>query len=270
MNNLPYPPLRDGNILQAATLILVREAHGRFEVYLTERPGRVDFPSLHVFPGGKVSEQDDELAQAFAAGQRLPLVPGFDATGADAQLGERYVLRYWIACLREAFEEVGILFARHRGALLSRSQQQALAPFRDPVARGELSLLAFCQEQSLELDLQALHYFSHWFTPPSAPRRFDTRFFLAVLPPQQQTEPHAWEVVADSWVTPAEALALANDEEWKMISPTLSTLESLAQQNSVDGLVTSVLAQEHLASTDSGRLAGEGLAEYGAAVSRTS
>ncbi|MEM1436506.1 MAG: hypothetical protein AAGG11_20820 [Pseudomonadota bacterium] len=265
MTALPCPPLKEGNIVLAATLVLIRNGPEGVELYLTERPGRVDFPSLHVFPGGKVSAADDALA-------RRPdysfIDPAFSAVDVDALLGERHAMRYWLACVREAYEEVGVIFAQRDGRPLGRAEQLALAHFRDDVADDSLSLAAFCTTQGLSLDLGALHYFSHWFTPPTAPRRFDTRFFLAELPPAQQADAHDYEVVSASWATPEAALQRAASGEWKMISPTLESLRSLRGLRSCEAVFAHVAARRHLPDELSATLKSEGMAEFGHAVPR--
>ena len=51
-------PLERKNIRLAATVVLMRDTDNGIEVFMMQRPGGVDFPDLHVFPGGKVDDQD--------------------------------------------------------------------------------------------------------------------------------------------------------------------------------------------------------------------
>ena len=193
------PLIRD-NVRLAATILLVRQASSGPEVFMMQRPGSVDFPDLHVFPGGKVDEQDF-----------LPdLVAGLDDVEASRRLGlSAGGLRYWIAAVRECFEECGVLLAYRKGQPLRLSEAAEVARFeayREQLIDNALSLEEICRREHLRLAADRVAYFSHWITPEQAPRRFDTRFFMALMPPEQATVAHAWETVADEWVRPRDAL----------------------------------------------------------------
>ena len=41
-----------------------------------------------------------------------------------------------------------------------------------------------CADEGLRLAVDGIHYFGHWITPEGAPRRYDTRFFVAAAPPR--------------------------------------------------------------------------------------
>ena len=178
-------------------------------------------------------------------------------------------MRYWLAVLREAFEEVGVLFAQREGVPIDRRAQLALARYRDPLAGDELTLERFCEAEQLRLELAALTYFSHWLTPEAAPRRFDTRFFVAVLPEGQDVDAHAREVVAASWATPADALARHAAGEWQMIAPTIETLRVLERYGSVADLLAAVREGVHLPPLDD-ELRREGMSEFRRAAPRGS
>ncbi len=99
-------PLERDNIRLAATVMLVRDTPGGMEVYMVQRPGRGAFPDLHVFPGGKVDEEDWAPQYCF----------GLDDVEASRRLGvRRGGLRYWVAVARECFEECGVLLVHQRG-----------------------------------------------------------------------------------------------------------------------------------------------------------
>lgn len=232
-------PIAQGNIRLAATVVLLRpiaEGEGGYEIYMVERPGGTVFPDLHVFPGGKVDEAD--------------FVPehcsGVTVAAAEEQMGVPGALRYWVAAIRECFEECGVLLATPVAGGDIAEQQQELAHYRQRCIDGEVSIGALCKAEGLQLDCAKVHYFSHWLTPEVAPKRFDTRFFVAELPPKQLTRAHDYEVVAGVWVTPAQALLHAKDGVWQMISPTLVTLESLAKYPSIPRLLDAVAEQAHL------------------------
>lgn len=232
--------LTQDNIRLAASIILLRSGSAGPEVFMMQRPGGVDFPDLHVFPGGKVDQQDF-----------LPdFVDGCDEASANARLGvSGGGLRYWVAAIRECFEEVGVLLARREDEGLKLVDDNEVARFdcyRQQLIRGELSMESLCRREGLQLAADGMQYFSHWLTPESAPRRFDTRFFIAQMPAEQETAAHAWETADAEWVTPAAALAAADAGRWQMISPTLVTLACLARYSGVAEIRAAVSREEHI------------------------
>lgn len=240
----PALPLHSNNIQLAATLVLVRDTAAGIEVYMTERPGGIDFADLHVFPGGKVAAADDEWLQD--SGQRLL---GQNGEAANAALGEAEALRYWVAAIRESFEECGVLYARDAAGdwlEISAAELPRFAEYREALIEQRMTLAQLCEATGAVLDASGLLYFSHWLTPESAPRRFDTRFFLARMLPGQATAEHHREVVSGAWVAPAEALANARTGRWQLISPTRVTLESLAPFASSAALWQAVRGNRHL------------------------
>lgn len=232
-------PLQRGNIRLAATIVLVRESDGGPEVFMMQRPGGVDFPDLHVFPGGKVDEGD------FAS----ELIGGLPEAAADRLLGVPGGLRYWAAAIRECFEECGVLLAYRNGALIRWRDEAEVARFNDyrqQLIDGAVTMLDVCRREALQLAADRVFYFSHWITPEQAPRRFDTRFFIAAMPENQETIAHAWETADDEWVRPRDALAAWEAGRWQMISPTLSTLKSIAGFSDVPSILDAVVAEAHL------------------------
>ena len=238
----------------AATLVVVREAHdhalensltraagGSIEVLLSRRAERGDhFSGAWVFPGGVV-DAGDRAAQACCV--------GLDDAAASARLGlSEGGLDYYVAAIRECFEESGLLFATDRdGATVRFEGLDAAAPatslpassnlaaWRGPLHQGERTLGALCTEFDLRLAADRLIYLSHWLTPPARPKRFDTRFFLAVAPAGQTAAHDGTELVEQLWLRPAEALARA--AELKLLTPTEKTLELLARFDTVAGLL---------------------------------
>lgn len=233
-------PLQRGNIRLAATIVLVRESEGGPEVFMMQRPGGVDFPDLHVFPGGKVD-----------GGDFVPeLLRGLDESVADRLLGVAAGgLRYWVAAIRECFEECGVLLAYRHGELIRWADEAEVERFngyRQQLIDGDLTMLEVCRREGLRLAADRVFYFSHWITPEQAPRRFDTRFFIAAMPDNQETIAHVWETADDEWVRPRDALAAWEAGRWQMISPTLTTLTSIAGYSDVPSMLAAVLEEAHL------------------------
>lgn len=204
----------------SATLVLVRESPAGPEVLLLRRAERGDHNSgAWVFPGGLVDEGDQASAGCCT---------GVSADEADARLGvERGGLAYYVAAVRECFEECGVLLARSAdGTPVSAAQVAVLDAARGPLHRGETTLPALCAEHGLSLALDELAYYAHWRTPVGIPKRFDTRFFAALAPAGQRALHDAAETVEHRWLRPAEVLA--DPAGYKMLTPTLGTLKLIA------------------------------------------
>jgi 8-oxo-dGTP pyrophosphatase MutT (NUDIX family) len=227
----------------AATVMLVRDASvgrgGSLEVLMLRRhPEAVFAADAWVFPGGRVDEAD------FVT----PIGAGPSDTEASAALGvPSGGLAFWVAAARECFEEAGILLARHTesGAWLDTTNEWSsarLARHRRDVHSGATTLAAVLEAEGLALDLSGVHYVSHWITPPhrGTARRFDTRFFVAEVPPSQIVSHDAAETVESIWTTPADALARGADGEIRLLVPTIANLEVLGRGSSVAEVVESV------------------------------
>jgi 8-oxo-dGTP pyrophosphatase MutT (NUDIX family) len=229
-------PIRD-----AATLLLVRDTDAGIEVFMVERPGAADFGGMHVFPGGKVDTADSTVESRCVA---------LSDSLASERLGIAHGgIAFWSAAIREAFEEAGVLLAYRGDRLVDLSDpatRDRFADHRDAVQRGELSIVDLCRQEDLRLATDRVHYFSHWITPVGPPRRYDTRFFLAHMPENQETAHHETELEDGLWVRPADALARQESRRWTMIVPTLTTLRSLARYPRVAALEADVLAWRHL------------------------
>ena len=223
-NNLMKPPKNqtfNKTIRPAASVILVRDGVDGPEVFMLQRPGRGDFPELHVFPGGKVDEEDDALGPQL----RPPMSPNHPPA------------RFKIAAIRECFEESGVLLVDSSFQYLSLEDQDM---FRAELLESEVSFAQRVEEFGLTIDDHGVEYFSHWITPPYAPARFDTRFFIAEISAHQNAENHASETVAGLWQTPEHALALYAKGEWQMIVPTLTTLRMISGYPDVATLMDTV------------------------------
>lgn len=233
-------PLQRQNIRLAATVVLMRDTGNGPEVFMMQRPGGVDFPDLHVFPGGKVDDQDliEDRVSGCSESEANRLL-GLNAGG----------LRYWVAAIRECFEECGVLLARRDGRFLELQEPVEVARFegyRQMLIDGDMTMADLCAREQVVLAADCLLYFSHWLTPDSAPRRFDTRFFVARMPVMQETAAHAWEMAGEHWVLPLAALKAAREGSWQMISPTTITLTSIASYGSVEETFAAVAAETHL------------------------
>ncbi len=220
------------------------------EVLMLKRNVRSEFAGgVYVFPGGSVDPDDgDERAAAMSRGrsdEQASALLGLPAGG----------LAYWVAALRECFEEAGVLLAYRPtsrtptdgkdrpGGLLSFAVPEDEARFaahRSALNAGRSRFLDVCTEEGLELAVDAVQYFAHWITPRGAPRRFDTRFFVAAAPPQQTALHDASETVEHLWTSPAEALALHRAGKIELVLPTIKNLQAIGRFSSTGELLDAV------------------------------
>ncbi|HBI82472.1 MAG TPA: hypothetical protein DDY24_01980 [Alcaligenaceae bacterium] len=219
----------------AATVILARDTENGLEVFMMKRTTNVAFAKgMHVFPGGSVDETDHSE-------EMHALCHGLDDTLASRQLGiEKGGLSYWVAAVRECFEEAG-LFLGYASGLHSfehtESKTDRLAMHRAALAENELSFVQMLQVENLKVAADQLIYYSHWVTQPGRPRRYDTRFFVAQAPSGQIAMHDNSETVAHLWVRPSEALDLHKRGELDLMFPTIKTLESMTHFHRVQDLL---------------------------------
>jgi len=215
----------------SATLVVVRDAPEGIEVLLSRRAERGDHNSgAWVFPGGIV-DPGDALARDCCA--------GVDEAAANARLGlQQGALSYYVAAVRECFEESGLLYATDASGGLVRLDDAAhasLRAWRGPLHRNERTMVELCREFGLTLTLDRLVYLSHWLTPLGRAKRFDTRFFVAEAPPVQTAAFDGTEMVEQLWLGPADALARA--VELKLMTPTQTTLRLVGRYANVSDLL---------------------------------
>ena len=210
----------------ASTVLLVRdrESSGGVEVFMERRHIESDFVGgAYVFPGGSVDPED-----------RIPdgLCRGLDDREASARLGiDHGGLAFWVAAIRECFEEAGVLLAYGPGGELldfaDPATEDRFRDLRNDLNAGTTGLIELAEREGLELATDRMHYWGHWITPEGQPRRYDTRFFIAQAPENQTAAHDDWELVHSAWVTPAEAIERAVRRDWMIIFPTLVNLEQL-------------------------------------------
>jgi len=217
----------------AATTILVRARGSQPEILLLKRGAHARFmPNAYVFAGGALDPQDESA-------ELRDLCEGLD----DQAAGERLQLpsnglKFYVAAVREAFEECGLLLAYDsRGELvdLSTWDEAHLRDARLQLSEGRLSLAALCQAHGWRLAVDQLAFFSHWITPPGA-LRFDTRFFLSRAPPRQHAFLAGNEMSGLVWHTAAEALAAYASGQLLLMFPTRTILKDIAEFRDIDAL----------------------------------
>lgn len=221
-SQLLHPQRQPATPRPAATVLLLRDVPGGFEVLMTRRSATASFvPGAYVFPGGGIDAAD---AQAHALSTRRPGQSDLALTQA-------------VAAMRESFEELGILLARHPDGRWA-SQQDVAALDR------KASFNAQVAEQGLTLAGADVHLLAHWITDRDIPRRYDVPFLVARMPEGQQPEADNAEQFEPVWVRPASALTEHAAGRFFMIFPTIRTLERIQHHTSVQSVLDACAASE--------------------------
>jgi 8-oxo-dGTP pyrophosphatase MutT (NUDIX family) len=177
----------------ASTVLLLRDGAAGMEVFMVVRHHQIDFASGALVFPGGRVEPADAV------------IAGGDDHGA-----------FRVAAVRETWEECGVLLAR---------------PGAARAAEGDFA--AMLAARALVPDIEALAHFAHWITPIPVPKRFDTHFFLAAAPADQDALHDGQETVDSVWIRPRDALAAAEDGSRKVVFPTRMNLLKLARHDSV-------------------------------------
>jgi len=200
-----YPQREPAPLRPAATVLLLRDGTQGIEVLMTRRSMSASFaPGAYVFPGGGIDAAD---AQARDMAQRRPKQSDLHLTQA-------------IAAIRESFEELGILFARHADGRWADNTDIALIDRKQAFA-------AQCQARDLTLAADQVFVLAHWITDRDLPRRFDVPFLVARMPEGQTPVADESEQFEPVWVRPADALTRHEAGDFFIIFPTIRTLDRL-------------------------------------------
>lgn len=194
----------------SSTVIVLRDAADGFEVLLGRRPRGQAFGGAWVFPGGVVDPEDHE--------RELTGIDGPDAP-------------WRAAALREVAEEVGIFLT-------------------DPAVTSDTVLEGRAVHQHVRASGASwrhdrLSYLSNWVTPEGLPKRFDTRFFLAVVQ-AEKLGPISAELEIVEWMSPGAALRRYEDDEIELIMPTIAHLRLLLPFTSAEEADRFARSQDHV------------------------
>jgi 8-oxo-dGTP pyrophosphatase MutT (NUDIX family) len=217
-------------------VILVRDGPAGLETLMVRRHARSPvLPSAYVFPGGTVRADDADLAA-------IPV----DADGLARTLSERsdtpvhpsQAVGLYVSAVRELFEEAGVLLVRDvAGRLLTVDEADTAVRERTAATRlalqaRELSLAGVLAESGYRPAFDLLVPFSHWVTPAALAARFDTRFFVAGMPPGQAALHDTIEISESAWLAPARVL----DGDYHVVYATGQHLRRLAPFQTVAAL----------------------------------
>lgn len=232
------PPLQPAVPRPAATIVLMRDGRDGPELLLMKRNRNAGFvPGAYVFPGGRVDAADagpatisrvDDLNQDDAAG-RL-----------DLHGGETPAIAYYLAALREAFEETGILIGSTSDGTPppSAAQEPRIDTVRRALMDDEISFGQALERLDCRIAGDAIEYIAHWITPLPEPRRYDTRFFAAHVEIDTPPTVDPREMTDGVWIRPSDALDRCDSGSLPMVFPTIKTIEELVGFDSVDEALT--------------------------------
>jgi glyoxylase-like metal-dependent hydrolase (beta-lactamase superfamily II)/8-oxo-dGTP pyrophosphatase MutT (NUDIX family) len=183
--------------------VLLARGPGSWELFTVGRTAALRFlGGFLAFPGGKVHPSDAELA---------------DASG--------MLTAQHVAAIRELFEEIGVLLARDDSGDFPAAEVSALS--RKRLMSEQITFNDLLAEHGLHLRPDDLTLAGSLVTPPFSPIRFDTAFFVAVLPPGQTAEVWPGELTAGAWQTAERVLADWMAGDILVSPPTVALLEAI-------------------------------------------
>lgn len=215
----------------AATVVLARDAGDALEVLLLERHRASPMsPGAFAFPGGRVEPSD-------AASDAARSCRGLTAAAAarllpDVRPPER-AIGFWVAVLREVFEETGLLLAYEGTGAAVVLDGSVAVESRRRCRSDSGSFGAMLVERGWALATDRMAYWAHWITPEERPMRYDTRFFVAAAFPHGTPAPDGIEIVGFRWLTAEAALARHGAGELALPTPTREILRSIVPYPSV-------------------------------------
>ncbi|HEX5705192.1 MAG TPA: MBL fold metallo-hydrolase [Pyrinomonadaceae bacterium] len=193
----------------AAAVILLRHNTNpdNPEVFWVKRSLKLVFlGGFYAFPGGKAERSDAET----------PVASSADDPDRSAMIS---------CAAREMFEETGVLLARGAETLTIGQRASVL----DDLESGRMSWPELLSHYGLKLDANDFTFVGRWVTPPFAPKRFDTWFFLVNCPPKQEPQVTGdGELESGEWISAREAYEKWQRNDGLAAPPVLHALKTLA------------------------------------------
>ncbi|MFE5208408.1 NUDIX hydrolase [Streptomyces sp. NPDC056600] len=207
---------------RAATVMLLRDTDQGPAVHMLRRRASMAFAGgAYAYPGGGVDPRDDDRQVRWAGPS---LAAWADRLGVDEPAAQAIVC----AAVRETFEEAGVLLAGPtEDTVVGDTTGEDWETDRAALAGHELSFAEFLDRRGLVLRSDLLGAWARWITPEFETRRYDTFFFVAVLPEGQRARNVSTEADRTVWTRPADAAAGYDKGELLMMPPTISTLRTL-------------------------------------------
>jgi 8-oxo-dGTP pyrophosphatase MutT (NUDIX family) len=227
----------------AATVMLLRPsggvrdggADGPMEVLLMRRVRSMGFaPGAFVFPGGGVDARDADGSLPWTG-------PGPEEWARTLGTDVRTARALVCAAVRETFEETGVLLAsepEHAGeeAITLDTSSEEWERDRLGLIDRSRSFTEVLSRRGLVLRSEWLRAWSRWITPRTEPRRYDTWFFAAELPPGQASRDVGGEADLTRWTDPAEVRGEWEAGRMPMLPPTVVACVELADCRTLRGV----------------------------------
>lgn len=229
-----------GHPKDASTVILVREARNdSWEIFLARRHHRQSFMAgAFVFPGGQL--EDTDCDSELAALTRPKTNINYGDLLQDKDIAADRARGFFIAAIRETFEEVGILFGGNdNGNFISLSKRetfQRFTQYRQALNNSQIKLKEIARRENVFFFTDCLIPYAHWITPEIEKMRFSARFFLARLPEGQVPVIDASELTESLWASPKKALEMYHAGKIFLMPPTLKTIEEISLHSSISEL----------------------------------
>jgi len=226
-------PQKD-NLIPSSSLMLVRDSNNGVEVFLMKRAQKSNFGGVWVFPGGILENQDRLMATK-------DYCNGISETEAQKVLNSNSdSLPYWIASLRETFEETGALIANRNDNshfIPTTKESESLIDLRSDLLNGKIAFDSILKGLALKMALDRLVYVSHWITPKVETKRYTTRFFLTAFNEDHSLTHDGIEGTDSKWIGVEDALRANEDGSISLIMPTIKNLESILNYDNTTDLM---------------------------------
>ncbi|MBW9207435.1 NUDIX domain-containing protein [Mumia sp. zg.B53] len=208
----------------AATVVLLRDGADGVEAYLMRRQRSMSFAAgMYVFPGGGVDPRDSDTDVAWAGPEPEAWA---ERLGCSTELARALVC----AAVRETYEEAGVLLAGpDADTVVDDTSGADWQADREALEAHTLAFSDFLERRALVLRTDLLAAWTHWITPDFEPKRFDTRFFVAVMPQGQRVGTLTGEADHASWMPLGAALASVDAGDMAMLPPTAITCRELSE-----------------------------------------
>ncbi|HON78790.1 MAG TPA: hypothetical protein PK544_09890 [Spirochaetota bacterium] len=228
----------------AATLMILRNGvNGGGQspevLMLLRHPGNKFVPLNYVYPGGAVDEEDTagdiiDRCRGIVPLEAMNIIP-------EAKTPE-YAMGFWIAAIRETFEETGILYAVNSNGdpvtLSGPEEKERFSRYRREIHEKKLSLYSMLEREGLFPDAGRIFFFSRWITPPFSSIRYDAHFFVAGFPEGQDVRHDGKELTEHVWISPAEALAKYRQGNFRMVLPTVETIREAGRYQTIEDAIS--------------------------------
>ncbi len=220
----------------AASIILIKGEKPNIQAFMIKRHKDLRFlGGYHAFPGGKLEEDDFKINKDYNFQELISENDKKFFNNEDENLDLEKIQGLYVAALRELYEEIGILLANDKENRIINNQDPKYSKIflesREKLLNKQQNFSEIIKDSNLNLAFQQIQPFKHFITPEFSPIRYDTYFFIARLPSNQEILETSKEVEKHEWLAPIEAIKKYFNEEIKMIPPQLACLSDIKKLN---------------------------------------